>query len=442
VTDVTSRLGKTRKRRWTQRAVGVCAVLCLSMATTGCFDRHELEQQAFVTSIAVDKAPGGMVDCTFRIALPVNTAGGGSANTGKTPQAGTTPVTYRARSITEAMALANTSVERVLTFTHLTSVIIGEDLAKDGISQQLQPLVRYREFRRTVMLAVCKGKGRDFLMAEQPMLERSPARMADALVQVGGASGLIPGDRLHDFLTALQSPHEAPMASCVAINSAVESDPEGKNGVQENNLSFEAGSIRRAGGNPVEWAGAAVFRGDRLVGYLNARETILLQLLRGQLRRTKLEFQDPQDPAKTIGIFLRRERNPQYRIRRGHPLAVTIQVPLDADLMSTETQTDYSQPANREYLERQLTQMMSKEMEALLTKLIRQYHADVVPISRQARPMFATYQQFASYPWERQLEGAQFKVVPNLHIRRFGVQFGPVRNGLGGTANQSVTKTT
>ncbi|MBX6352167.1 MAG: Ger(x)C family spore germination protein [Thermoflavifilum sp.] len=411
-------------------AATICAVVSLSLLTAGCFDRQELEQQAFVTSIAIDKAPDGMVDCTFRIALPVNTAGG-SSSTGKDPQAGTTPVTYRARSITEAMALANTSVERVLTFTHLTSVLIGEDLAREGISQQLQPLVRYREFRRTVMLAIAKGKARDFLLSDQPMLERSPARMADALVQVGDSSGLIPGDRLHDFLTALENPHEDPVASLVAVNAAVQQDPQGKSGIQGDNVSYDAGSIRRAGGNPVEWAGTAVFQGDKLVGYLNARETILLQLLRGRLRRTKLEFPDPQDPTKTVGLILRRERSPQYDIRLSDPLRVTVRVPLDVDLTSTEVKTDYTLPGNREYLERQLTHMMEQEMEALLIKLERQYRADVVPISRQGRPKFATYQQFAAYRWEEKLPDAQYQVQPDLHIRRFGVQFGPVQNRAG-----------
>jgi Ger(x)C family germination protein len=402
-------------------------VLVLSFFTTACFDRQELEQQAFVTTLGVDKAPGGMVDCTFRIALPVNAAGGGSANTGKTPLAGVTPVTYRARSITEAMTLANTSVERVLTFTHLTAIVFGEDLAREGLHAHLQPLVRYREFRRTVFPVVSKGKARDFLLADEPMLERLPTRVADAVVQMGASSGLIPGDRLHDFLTALENPHEDPVMSCVAVNSRVEEDPKGKNGVQGRGADFTAGEVGRAGGNPAEWSGAAVFHGDRLVGFLNGRETIELQLLRGRVRKTKLEFQDPRDASKTVGIILRRERSPQYTIQPGHPLKIMVKVPLDADLASTESDIDYTEPANRQYLERQLSVMMSKEMEALLGKIVHQYHADVVPIARAARRKFSTYQQFEQYPWERELGQAEVVVQTDLHIRRFGVLFGPTK---------------
>src|SRR5579875_3550102 len=111
------------KKLWNRYAV-LLMIAAVPFATTGCFDRQELEQQAFVVKLGLDAAPGGLIDCTFRLAMPVNPAAGGKKG-GKEPLAGAVPVTFRAHSINEAMLLANSSIERTISFSHLTNIVFG-----------------------------------------------------------------------------------------------------------------------------------------------------------------------------------------------------------------------------------------------------------------------------------------------------------------------------
>ncbi|MCL6548778.1 MAG: Ger(x)C family spore germination protein, partial [Alicyclobacillus sp.] len=414
-----------------RRALLAMSVGC-SLFLGGCFDRQELEEQAFVTSLAIDQAPGGLIDCTMRIALPKNQAtgagggGGGGGGGGQTPMAGTAPFTFRARTVTEAFRIANSSIERTLTLSHLSNLIFGEDLARAGLATQMDSLIRFREFRRTVYVKVSRGPARDILMQDKPVLEPSTDRMGDAVANVSRRSGLIPSSsHLHDLVLALENPHEAPVLPLIAVNPRVQEDPKGEQPPGTTAVSYQAGRVTRAGGNPVEWSGAGVFRGDRLVGFLNGDEVTQLRLLNGTLPATKMEFRDPVRPANLVGLWIREEHDPHYTVRLGNPLRIQVHIPLDADLIDVESGVDYTRPALRRKLEHSVAEQVANDARQLMLKLFHQYQADCIPVSRHARRLFATHNAFVRYPWEQRLKQAEVVVTSEVHLRRFGVQRTP-----------------
>jgi spore germination protein KC len=410
--------------RRTRVAVCLTAILSSGVFTTGCYDRQELESQAFVTTIGVDKAPGGQIDCTMRLALPKNPSSGGGGGGGGQPLAGSGPVTYRGRSVTEAMLLANSNIERHVSMSHLTMIFFGEDLAKEGLKDQLQPLVRFRDFRRTTLVALAKGKAQEVMNEEKPMIDQSAGRLSDSIAEVGTRTGLIPTVHLHDFLSALESPHESPLLPVFAVNEAVKKDPKGQKGIQSDVADFQPGQASRSGGNPVEWIGAAVFQKDKLVGYLNGRESIYLRMLKGTLRTVKLDFPDENKKNATVSIFARKEHNPQYFVSLSNPVKIQVYVPLDADLISSRL--DYRTAPMRQKLEQQLEERISRDLKGVLQKLLDDKGADVIPISQSIRRQFRTDAEFASYPWEKMMKTAVIDVNVDLKIRRFGVQMVPI----------------
>lgn len=386
----------------------------------------ELEQQAFVVAMGIDQAPHGLKDYSFLIAMPVSQTSGGGDSGGKQPKAGSGPVTFRAHSVAEAMQLANSSVERSLTLSHLSLILFGESLAKSGLTSELRPMVRFREFRRTTFLGVSQGTARGILAQNSPMLEKSSSRWADDIAEVSERSSLTFPAHLHDFLRSLEDVHEDPAVPLCAINEGVASDPQGQSAAV-GQLTYQAGKISRIGGNPVEWAGAAVFRKDRMVDELSGRQVMDLRMLQGALRRAKYEFPASSDESQSVSLRIHRERTPRYHVQLTNPVRVTVDVPVEADLISTEDGTDYTETAQRLRLERQVAGQLSKELTQLETHLAHDDHVDVVPVSRHIRGLFATHAAFAQFPWQTRLATANIRVQVKLHVRRFGIQAKPVQ---------------
>ncbi|MFB5191615.1 Ger(x)C family spore germination protein [Alicyclobacillus fastidiosus] len=412
---------KAPGRVW-KRLCTLVWLIITPFAMTGCYDRQELEQQAFVSVLGVDKAPDGLIDCTFRIALPVNPTGGGGGK-GAEPLAGKEPVTIRAHSINEAMVLASGSIERNVTFSHLSLILFGDDLAKQGILKYVQPLIRYREFRRTVPFAVAKTSAKDCIAQFAPMLDTSSARVNDNISVMSNRSGIVPVCRLHEFATAIENPHQDVVAPLYDINKYVTKQAELSD---QSTVSYQAGQVERTGGNPVDWMGAAVFRGDKVVDYLTGDDTILLRLLEGGLNNAKLDFTSG-DKSDDIGLALHKEHAPRFSVTLSNPLQIGVHVPVDADVVNIASGKDYSGDAERHELEQMLDKKFNAQIETLLHRLLVDDQADVIPVSRYIRGQFSTYQQFDAYPWMQKLKDAKISVTTDLHIRRFGVQDLPLR---------------
>lgn len=408
------------------RITAFCIMFITPFLTTGCYDRQELEQQAFVTILGVDAAPGGLIDCTFRIALPTNpsSAGGG----GKTPLAGAVPVTFRAHSITEAMLLANSSVERTITFSHLTDIIFGKKVAEKGILPYIRPMVRFREFRRTTLFSVSSSTAREVIAEQKPMLESSTGRIADSIAMVGSRTGLYPTAHIHDLMSAIENPHEDIIAPVFAVNDAVLSDPKAKEGITDPGVNYRVGQIRTVGGNPVETIGAAVFRGDKMVDYLDGQDCIFVNILRGGVRTTRFDFADPEEKAQNISAVMRREHEPRYNIMLNPKnTSVNIDLPIDVDITNVGSGVDYTQPIMHQRLESSLSQQLSDRLTKIINKLEIEDGTDCIPISKHIRSRFRTHQEFENFPWEKRMKTAQIAVHVTARVRRFGIQMEPLR---------------
>jgi hypothetical protein len=109
-------------------------------------------------------------------------------------------------------------------------------------------------------------------------------------------------------------------------------------------------------------------------------------------------------------------------------MQISVVIPLEGDLISTQVTTNYDLPAARTKLQRTVDQALSKELTTLVTHLSHDDGVDVVPISRYVRGRFATYSAFAQYPWEQQLSSANINVQVQLQVRRFGIQSKPVQS--------------
>jgi len=405
-----------KAKRW----AGVLLIVASSFVTTGCFDRQELEQQAFVTAMGVDKAPNQMLDCTFQIAVPTSFTGGGQP--AKEPLASKSPITVRAHSVAEALTLANTSVERTLTLSHMNTVVFGEDLAKQGLTPVIQSFVRYREFRRTMFTAVAKGSAKEVISANEPMLEASQTRMADSLYALSSRVGLFTTTQLNDLIRSLETPHEDVVMTLLAINQPVEESGGQNQSSPQGNENFNAGEVVRSGGNPMEWIGGALFQRDKMVDTLDGQEMLYLRMLRSTIRSTQINL-PLNGNSQPLGLYVHKEGSPEVQVKLKPVLQANIHLAFDADVISEPSILSQKDPMLRqEELETVVEKKLETDITTLMKKLYRQDKVDPIPLSGSIRRQFRTLPQFAAYNWEQQLPTLQPQVDVKVSIRRFGKQ--------------------
>ncbi|MBW8348801.1 Ger(x)C family spore germination protein [Bacillus sp. IITD106] len=120
---------------------------------TGCWDKVEINDQAIITATAFDKDDNGQIDLTLQIFIPK------SFSTGRTGSPGSAgPVTFitsqKGDNIADALSKIQGKLSRKLFWGQCKVFIFGEEVAKSGIGNHVDYLLRQPQPRERGLLFV------------------------------------------------------------------------------------------------------------------------------------------------------------------------------------------------------------------------------------------------------------------------------------------------
>ncbi len=159
----------------TLRMFILALVALLLLSCTGCWDRKELNQISACTMIGFDRVVrnGKPLILMSVLSLKLNAGlSGGGAGGGATTYPPSLGVINSAEGETVGDALRNMSLRspKAIFLGHVEMVIIGEDMARNGIQQVIDFCDRNKEIRYRIDMAVCQGSALEALES-QPEFE-------------------------------------------------------------------------------------------------------------------------------------------------------------------------------------------------------------------------------------------------------------------------------
>lgn len=194
-------------------AVCLLATFCLA----GCQGARETEDRAFVTALGIDRAESGQLQVSYTIKLP-RALGSGPGAGHEMPGRPAIVSTIVAASSAEARNLLSGTISRFSSAAHLKAVIIGEELARTGVSEIIVPFVRYREYRDTVFVFVVSGTAEHFLHKNVPKVDYLPSKYYESMIVSAIESNYYMRCDIHDFYLGLKNPGQAASAAYAAVN--------------------------------------------------------------------------------------------------------------------------------------------------------------------------------------------------------------------------------
>lgn len=400
----------------------------------GCWGAQEADELGYILVMGIDKGEKNIIKVSFQLAVPQPVEGGKA-------EKATDVITVEAPSLFGAEELANAFVSKHLTMIHNTAVIVSEEIAREGLSKYINPLVRSRELRRTNYLMVTQGKAADFIKQNKNLIfEKYPSRQFDIFMATAYLTGFIPPADIHGFYKGLKSPGRQPITALVGVQKNEEKksteDKKAKDGKNrttrekiEGGMAYLPGEIPREGGNKIEIIGQAVFKEDRLVGYLNGKETRYYQMLTGDFRRGVFTFPDPQEPEKKIIVVeIKKGRNPDIKVkinkdeRTGEGKGqIKVTLFLEGEILSIQSGRNYEQGKLEKELEKELGDFISQEVTELIHKTQVEYASDIFGFGEYTRAHFWTWQDWFAYSWLDEYSQCQISVQTVFNIRRTGM---------------------
>lgn len=403
------------------RKVPALVLFLLIPVLTGCWDRRELEEYAFVLAIGLDRGEVSPFAVTFMIARPEKMAGGEKGGGGEKPYLLTT---VEAPTVPAAVSMVNSTINRRVSLLHTKSLLMGEALARESGMQTMDEFARYREARRSITYIVTRGKASEFFEQMDPKIEGDPNKFLTEMSATGNYTGMLPiRGQVNSFVTHAHTGYVSPITYYASLKEE-EKDSQGRSG-EKKDSGFVAGELPRKGGPNLEMIGAAAFRRDRMTGVLNGEEVRMVLMLKDQFRRGYFSIPDPGGPDQYVSLSLERSRPTLLVVERlGERPRIRARVRLEAEVMAIQSRIDYTDPARQPELERALEAELTRMMREVIAKT-QAWESDVAGFGREVVRHFPTVAAWEEYDWPGRYRNTE--VVPEVEVtlRRFGLQLSP-----------------
>lgn len=269
----------------------------------GCWDAHDIEQLSFPYVSAFDLHKGSSSDADLRETPVVDVS---LLNPNLSPNA-----QDKAEIKTVAVPLVAYARDNFI-YTLQGSfypginqvLLIGEDLARQGIKTHLDLFFRVAVFSASMNLAVVEGRGEAILRTKETGSDTMGTKLR-ALLRKSNQKGFVPATTLHEF------------GSNVA---------PGKNPIVP--------LIKKQGPDKVIISGSALFNKDRMVYKLNNKDTRSLVILRSIKSMGLCPFFLEEDGAKLAGGALQIQSTRKVTVlRNGDHYTFHIKIKLDGDIL-------------------------------------------------------------------------------------------------------------
>lgn len=379
---------------------------CTLLLLSGCYDKKELEQQAYVIAIGVDKTDEkGLYKFTFQIANPeVGSAivGGGSQEDPKET------VSITGSDILTATNTANSFVSREITLDHTRVLVTSEKLARSGdFIRIMQTTARTTQIRRGVQIIVSKEKASEFLNNTNPKMETRPHKYYQLILSRAKETGIIPEADIHRFFQLTEGDADL----FLAIYATTESGEEKKDGYED---QYTAGQLPKEGGNNTQFMGSAVFKEGVMIDTLDGQSTRLVHVLDPTLEMDDLlsTYPDPIKEEYRIGADYSQKSGPTINIdyKPGETTKIDVHIPFQIEVIAIPSLVDYAQNEdNKKKLRKSIEENLEKKANELIKKTQEVYKAEPFYWSLYIRNQFRTIEQFENADWNK-------KIYPNAKI--------------------------
>lgn len=392
-------------------------LLSMGIFLSGCNGARESEEVAYIVAIGIDKAEQeGMIKVTYQIARP-NVEG----NKGE-GEKDTVLISNSAITIAESLNLLKATTALVPSMSHVKVLVVGQELAREGLANMWGSLKRYREYRGSMFVLVAKGTARDFLEGNKPSFNISASKYFETMLDSGVETGYYLRVSFHQFYIRLKSNSAESYATFVDISNL-----SGKGEIATPKVAgskiegYTAGGIPLQGGNPIQFAGTAIFNGDKMVGTLSTTETRMMAMLLGNFNNGFLSIEDPLLPKKFLNVNLRLGSAPNIKValEEERPV-IDIKIMLEGEITNLPSGINYEQESYLRLLEEQVNQVCHEEM-ANMIQHTQELKSDVIGFGYYIRPKFTNYQDYLQYPWFEKYSQAKVNITIDTKIRRTGL---------------------
>ncbi len=435
-------------------------LLCL---LGGCYDSNEPNDIAYVVALGIDSEEEGNYEFTIQFAKTTQISGGASQEGGKEGSNILEIISVKAPTVYSGMNVANQVVSKRFTLAHTKLIVISDEIAKKGVRDLFDTFGRNSDIRPNIYIAVSNGKAKEYLNNVKPVVEVNPVNYY-RLIYESNYGDYVPRTILKEFYFQLEADDKQNILPLAGVNkenqkkseeqkssgsgeessqsssqssgqekgsqqgqaSSSDEKEENDNKIKTNRQGFdflmkdyEAGNIDVEKKNSSEAMGMAVFKDDKMIGTMDALDSVMYNMLKGNFKTSYVSFFNSDTPNLPITIALEQNREPSIKVKteEDKPKA-RIKIYLEGQLISEAVNSPVE--ADIKETERAVEKETKNALELFLKKTTEEFDSDIVGFGRAAKMNFLSYDDFEKYDWTSKYKNIDFEIDVDFKLRRIG----------------------
>ncbi|NBI05964.1 Ger(x)C family spore germination protein [Senegalia massiliensis] len=324
-------------------------IIILTNFLIGCWDKRELSEITIASAVGIDKVEDEYL-VTVQIINPSEIAG--RELTGRSEVS-----TYRVKGKTvfEALRKLTRDVPRKVYLGHLMILMIGEELAKEGIIDVLDFFSRDHELRTDFYIVVTKDSMATDVLNVLTAIEKIPAeKLYDSLEMAEKSWGNVRAVQLDQLISDLINTGKDAILTGVSLIGQK----------QDNNSMENVNEVKPK--NIIRSEDIAVFNGDKLVGWLTQNESRGYNAIVDNLKNTVITI--PCNEKNNLAVELLKSKSKmKSEIKQGIP-NITVKIDLEVNIADVGCNIDIKKTDNIKELEKNLENQVESYMNLSIKK--------------------------------------------------------------------------
>lgn len=370
-----------------KKTIFLIFILIVSLFTlTGCNYKRGIDEYYFIISLGLDKSENNLLKINVQIS---STSSEGSSKSSNSTQASSYQIySVEANTIDEGITILNNYLNKKINLSHCSTLIISEELAKEGINTYISTLSNNSELRHSCEVIISSTSSYDVMNKVSNSGEVFSARLYDYLTTSTKYTGFTVQSSFGKFFQALDNDYYEP----TAIYTQVSDDTIQANGI-------------------------AIFKNHYMIDHLNVSNSIAHLIVKDELNSCTITTENPFDAGEYLDLEVSLYKNTDIDIEmiNGSPL-ISITAYPEGTIRSSGSHFNYINNENIKMVENTVNNYFENLLKEYLYSISKKYNSDIVGFEGLYRAKFLTKEEFNKFHWDEVFQDSFFDVKINTKI--------------------------
>ncbi len=369
----------------------------LTFLLSGCWNNVDLSEIAIVTAVGFDRTDRGDILLTLQMVKP---------GTIKAISQGSTedPVwVYSSTGETVFTAIRNqlTTLNRKAYFSHVQLMIIGEEVAREGVTDIFDLFERDKETERMADLLITRGITAREVLQAQSELENIPALHIRSILKNNDALAKIKKTTFFDAVRRIRIRGNS-LAIGVIQKQENKDSQEDSGGKKQDEGKLEIKDLK------IE--GTAVIKKGKLKGYLDPFETRGLIFAIDEVQSGIINVDNPLEVGKKVAFEIVKSSGNIKGEVRDDELKLMIEVKASGRMADQQGKGDLTTPEMVKEMESRVKAVIKKNIQDAVDKAQQDYQSDFFRFVKIVYGDYYEYWEKIKDNWEEVFSNAPVEI--------------------------------